>query len=57
MGHVGNISLGSSMNNKKTMCLDGDGSILMHFGSLNDIANFAGKILSIFFLIIIRMRV
>ena len=44
MGHVGNISLGSSMNNKKkTMCLDGDGSILMHFGSLNDIANFAGK--------------
>ena len=50
MGHVGNISLGSSMNNKKkTMCLDGDGSILMHFGSLNDIANFAGKNLSIFF--------
>ncbi len=44
MGHVGNISLGSSIDKRnKIICLDGDGSILMHFGSLNDISNFSGS--------------
>lgn len=35
MGHASMVSLGFSMNSKKqTICLDGDGSILMHLGSL-----------------------
>jgi phosphonopyruvate decarboxylase len=35
MGHSAMVSLGYSLNaNKQTICLDGDGSILMHLGSL-----------------------
>ena len=35
MGHSSMVSLGYSLNSKKQIiCLDGDGSILMHLGSL-----------------------
>ena len=35
MGHASMVSLGYSLNSKKQIiCLDGDGSILMHLGSL-----------------------
>jgi len=35
MGHAGMVSLGYAINStKKVICLDGDGSILMHLGSL-----------------------
>ena len=39
MGHSSMVSMGYSMKtNKKVFCLDGDGSILMHLGSLRTIA-------------------
>jgi phosphonopyruvate decarboxylase len=34
MGHASSVALGVSMNNKKTICIDGDGSLIMHMGSL-----------------------
>jgi phosphonopyruvate decarboxylase len=35
MGHASMVSLGYSLsNNRQTICLDGDGSLLMHFGSM-----------------------
>ena len=35
MGHASMVSLGYSLsNNKQTICLDGDGSLLMHLGSM-----------------------
>ena len=35
MGHASMVSLGYSLNSKKqTSCVDGDGSVLMHLGSL-----------------------
>lgn len=35
MGHISQIGLGVAMNTDKTVvCLDGDGSVLMHMGSL-----------------------
>ena len=36
MGHTGSVSLVTSLfnKNKKIICLDGDGSVLMHMGSL-----------------------
>lgn len=35
MGHTGGVSLGVNLYNKyKTICLDGDGSFLMHLGSI-----------------------
>ena len=38
MGHVSMISLGIAMNTKKrVICLDGDGSVLMHMGNLTNI--------------------
>ena len=38
MGHSAMVAMGYSINSKKqTFCLDGDGSILMHFGSLRTI--------------------
>ena len=44
MGHSSIVSLGYSLNSKKeTICLDGDGSLLMHLGSLPMIGNFAKK--------------
>jgi phosphonopyruvate decarboxylase len=44
MGHSAMVALGISINNKKeVVCLDGDGSILMHLGSLSKIGLFAKK--------------
>ena len=38
MGHASMVSLGVAMNNKRnTICLDGDGSLSMHMGSLTTI--------------------
>ena len=34
MGHASSVALGVSLAKKKVICLDGDGSILMHLGSL-----------------------
>ena len=44
MGHSASVSLGVSLNtNKQTICLDGDGSLLMHFGSMATVGFFAKK--------------
>jgi phosphonopyruvate decarboxylase len=38
MGHVSMISLGVAMNtNKKVLCIDGDGSVIMHMGNLTSV--------------------
>ena len=40
MGHVSSYALGVAMNtDKRVWCIDGDGSILMHLGSMPYIAN------------------
>ena len=40
MGHSASVSIAYSSNSKKkVICLDGDGSLLMHLGSLNTINN------------------
>ena len=42
MGHSSMVSLGYSLKSKKQIiCLDGDGSLLMHMGSLRTIGFFA----------------
>lgn len=42
MGHCSQIALGISLNTKKpTICLDGDGAVLMHMGSLPIIGQYA----------------
>ena len=42
MGHSSMVSLGYSLkSNKQIICLDGDGSLLMHMGSLGTIGFFA----------------
>ncbi len=42
MGHASSIALGVSLNKKnEVICLDGDGSILMHLGSMNTIGKHA----------------
>ena len=44
MGHCNSVALGYSLKSKKeVICLDGDGSILMHLGSLLTIGTFAKK--------------
>ena len=44
MGHSSSVALGYSLSNKsKVICLDGDGSMLMHMGSLSTITNYANK--------------
>ncbi len=45
MGHTASIALGVAIGNpgKKTICLDGDGSLLMHFGSLPIIGSIKPK--------------
>lgn len=45
MGHASSIALSASIfkKNNTTICLDGDGSILMHLGSLNMIGMYANK--------------
>ena len=42
MGHASMVALGSSLyTSKQVVCLDGDGSIIMHMGSLTSIGNLA----------------
>lgn len=42
MGHTSSVALGHSFLNKnKTICIDGDGSLLMHLGSIKTIGTFA----------------
>ena len=42
MGHTSTVSLGCSLKtNKKIICLDGDGSFLMHLGSMISITKYA----------------
>lgn len=42
MGHTSSVALGYSLSNKnRTFCVDGDGSFLMHLGSLKTAGNFA----------------
>lgn len=44
MGHTASVALGYSLaSNKKTICIDGDGSFLMHLGSIKTIGAFAEK--------------
>ncbi len=44
MGHTSSVALGYSLfTKKKTICIDGDGSFLMHLGSLKTAAKFANK--------------
>ncbi len=44
MGHSSMVALGYSLNSKKTtICIDGDGSFLMHMGSSLLASKFAGK--------------
>ena len=42
MGHTMSVSLGYSLSSKnKIICIDGDGSLLMHLGGIKTLANFA----------------
>jgi phosphonopyruvate decarboxylase len=44
MGHTASVGLGYSLSSKnKTICLDGDGSFLMHLGSIKTAGSFANK--------------
>jgi phosphonopyruvate decarboxylase len=44
MGHTASVALGYSLFNKrKTICIDGDGSLLMHLGSIKTAGTFANK--------------
>ena len=44
MGHTASVALGYSLSSKKkTICIDGDGSLLMHLGSLKTAGTFANK--------------
>ena len=44
MGHASMVALGVSLHtNKQVICLDGDGSAIMHMGSLTNIGNFANS--------------
>ena len=42
MGHSSSVALGYSLSTKKkTICVDGDGSLLMHLGSIKTVGTFA----------------
>ena len=44
MGHTSSVALGYSLStNKKTICIDGDGSFLMHLGAIKTAGSFANK--------------
>mgnify|MGYP005992134291 FL=1 len=44
MGHASSVALGYSISTKnKTICVDGDGSLLMHLGSIKTAGTFANK--------------
>ena len=50
MGHTSMFALGFSLFSKdKVICLDGDGSFLMHMGASVISANFAKEISNIFY--------
>ena len=50
MGHSSILALGYSINSKnQTLCLDGDGSLLMHMGSLSNCGIYGKKILNIYY--------
>ena len=56
MGHSSALSLGVSTKTKhEVICLDGDGSFLMHLGSIVSIKK-VGKTLNTCFLIIFHMN-
>ena len=53
MGHSSAVSLGISLRTiNEVICLDGDGSFLLHLGSLVNIGKVGGQNLNIFYLII-----
>ncbi len=44
MGHTSSVALGYSLSSKnETICIDGDGSFLMHLGSMKTAGSFADK--------------
>jgi len=44
MGHTASVALGYSLSSKKkVICIDGDGSLLMHLGSIKTAGTFANK--------------
>ena len=44
MGHTSSVALGYSLFKKnRTICIDGDGSLLMHLGSIKTVGTFANK--------------
>ena len=44
MGHTSSVALGYSLSSKnKTVCIDGDGSFLMHLGSIKTAGTFANN--------------
>ncbi len=44
MGHTSSVALGYSLSIKnETICIDGDGSLLMHLGSIKTLGTFANK--------------
>ena len=44
MGHTSSVALGYSLTSKKkTICIDGDGSFLMHLGSIKTAGTFANR--------------
>ena len=44
MGHTSSVALGYSLSSKnKTVCIDGDGSLLMHLGSMKTAGSFANN--------------
>ena len=44
MGHTSSVALGYSLaSNKNTVCVDGDGSLLMHLGSIKTAGTFGNK--------------
>jgi phosphonopyruvate decarboxylase len=44
MGHTSSVALGFSLQkNGNTICIDGDGSFLMHLGSIKTVGTFANK--------------
>ena len=44
MGHTSSVALGYSISSKhETICIDGDGSFLMHLGSIKTAGTFANK--------------
>ena len=43
MGHAASVALGVAFKKTKIICLDGDGSLLMHMGSLTTIGYYKNE--------------